>query len=332
MKIFLTGANGFLGSRLARALLEQTDHELTLLARPGRITNLPLGERVTVATGDLNNRASLERALDGCGVVIHAAAHVATWARDKSVFDRVNIEGTLNLLRSAGKAGAEKIIYISSFLALGHSDGPPLNEGDPGEREVHYNDYERTKYLANRRALELAGEQGLPLVVLYPTVLYGPGPLTAGNLIAGMIIDFMRRKLPARLGDGKPRWNFVFVEDAVRGVLLALEKAASGKRYILGGEDVSLAGFFGTLEKVAGVRQPRLAVPFPLARLVGAGEELLALLFGRMPQTTRAVIDIFTKNWVFDSGTAAKDLGYKALSLEEGLRRTVEWVRAEGLA
>ena len=207
MKIFITGATGFFGSCLARHLLEKTEHSLVCLVRPGRGAALPADERVSAVEADLTEPENLPRAMEGCSAVIHSAAMVSTWARDSSVFERVNIQGTLNVLSAAGKAGAQKIIYTSSFLALGCSEKEPLSEKGPHERETHFNDYERTKYLANLKAQELAEREGLPLVILYPAVMYGPGPLTAGNLVVNLLIDYLRGKLPARLGDGAPRWN-----------------------------------------------------------------------------------------------------------------------------
>lgn len=171
MKIFLTGATGFFGSCLTRALLDETGHELILLARPGGESSLPQNDRVEAATGDMTDPESLKRCVSACDVVIHAAALVASWSRDSRVFDRVNVKGTVNLLRAARDAGVSKVIYISSFLALGHSENRPLVENDNHEREIHYNDYERTKYLANLKAQEFA-RTGLPLVILYPTVMY----------------------------------------------------------------------------------------------------------------------------------------------------------------
>jgi NAD+-dependent farnesol dehydrogenase len=330
MRVLVTGATGFFGSRLVRRLLEHTDHELVLLTRPGREAVLPVHERVRPAPGDLTDRASLERAARGCEAVIHTAALVSTWSRRRSDFDRVNVQGALDTFEAAARAGARKILYVSSFLALGHSDGPPLGEDDCHERPEHYNDYERTKYLANRLALRLA-RSGLPLVTLYPAVMYGPGPLTAGNLVVNLLRDYLLRHLPARLGDGSQRWNFVFVEDVARGVELALEKAGPGSRYILGGENASLAEFFRLTEELTGIPQPRLALPFPLARATGAVEEALAFLFGRTPRTTRGAIDIFRRNWVFDSSRAEKELGYRALGLREGLVRTIDWLKTEVL-
>lgn len=331
MKILLTGATGFLGSRLTRRLLDNTDHEPTLLVRPGRERQLPESSRIAVCPGDITDRASVERALEGCRALIHTAAKVSVWARDRSEFERVNVDGTLELFDCAVRAGVDRIIYVSSFLALGFSTGPLLNEDGPHEREIHFNDYERTKYLADRAATELAG-QGAPIVTLYPGVIYGPGQLTEGNLIVNLLIDYMTGKLPARIGHGRQRWNFVFVEDVVSGILLALKKAAPGSRYILGGENLSLNEFFSAVEKTTGIPQPAMSVPFGPAKALGALEEAAAFLFGRMPRTTRGVVDIFRRNWVFDSGRAERELGYTHRGLIEGLRTTVEWLRRDVLA
>ncbi len=326
MRILLTGANGFFGSHILHQLLENTGHEIAALTRPGRESSLPADKRVIPVTGDITDPSSLRNALKSCGAVVHAAAKVSTWARDRSEFDRVNVDGALGLLRTAGEAGVEKIIYVSSFLALGSSRGVPLDESGPHERDFHFNDYERTKYRANLEVRELA-RQGLPVVTLYPVVMYGPGPLTAGNLVSNLVLDHLRGRLPARIGHGRQRWCFVHVEDVARGVKLALELAAPGACYILGGQNASLNEFFSALATASGKPAPRLAMPFGLANMVGAGEEILATLTGRMPQLTRGVVDIFRRDWEFDSSLAARELGYTARPLREGLEQTVRWLQ-----
>lgn len=328
MRILLTGASGFFGSHILRQLLESKGCEIAALVRPGRKSALPADKRVISITGDITDPPSLRRALKGCCAVVHAAARVSTWARDRGEFDRVNVDGALGLLRSAGEAGVNKIIYVSSFLALGSSRGVPLDENGPHGRDFHFNDYERTKYRANLEVRELA-RQGLPVVTLYPAVMYGPGPFTAGNLVSNLALDHLRGRLPARIGHGNQRWCFVHVEDAARGVKQALELATPGARYILGGSNASLNEFFDALATVSGKPAPRLALPFGLARAVGAGEEILAALTGRMPQLTRGVVDIFRRDWEFDSSLAARELGYSARPLREGLEQTVRWLRTE---
>jgi farnesol dehydrogenase len=331
MRIFLTGANGFFGSRVAGQLLER-GHELVLLVRPGRGGNAPRAGAVTLVEGDLTVPESWEGSLAGIDCVLHTAAVVQTWARDASVFYRVNVTGTMELVHRALERGAGRVVYLSSFLALAPSpDATPLDETAPIVRENHYNDYERTKYLANLEISRLI-DSGAPVTALYPTVMYGPGPLTAGNLIVNMVIDHMRGRLPARLGDGAQTWNFVHVDDVAASVVAAVESGERAGKYILGGENVTLARFFEIVELVTGKPQPRLALPWGVARLAGAAEELLAFLTGRMPQTTRGAVELFRLNWPFDSSRAVTKLGHNPRLLEDGLRHSVEWIRREGLA
>ncbi|MBW7997946.1 MAG: NAD-dependent epimerase/dehydratase family protein [Candidatus Glassbacteria bacterium] len=332
MRIFLTGANGFFGSRLADQLSRDSGHELVLLVRGGRSANAPSGANVRVVTGDLTEPGSYAAELAGCDAVVHTAAAVSTWARDKSVFERVNVRGTLDLIEKATAGGVGKIIYVSSFLALPPSPaGAVLDESVQLERDTHYNDYELTKYRANLEVSRLIRD-GAPVVVLYPTVMYGPGPLTAGNLVVNMVIDHLLGRLPARLGDGTQTWNFAYVDDVVRGAVRALEAGRPGDRFILGGENVTLNEFFEIVHRVTGKAPPRIALPWPVARMAGAAEELLAWLTGRIPRTTRGVIDIFRLNWAYDSAHARDELGYAPLSLQDGMKRTVAWLRSEGLA
>ncbi|MCE5269735.1 NAD-dependent epimerase/dehydratase family protein [bacterium] len=326
MRILLTGASGYLGSRILNQLLEHTGHEIAALVRPGRERALPRHARVVPVAGDITDPTSLRLALKSCRAAVHAAAKVSTWARDPAEFDRVNVKGAFNVLRAAGEAGLDKVLYVSSFLALGSSAGTPLDEDSPHLRQSHFNDYERTKYAANIQAQELA-QAGLPLVTLYPAVIYGPGPFTAGNLISNLVRDHLRGRLPARIGHGRQRWNFVYVEDVAAGVRLALERGKPGRNYILGGENVSLGQFFAALATASGQPAPRLAVPFWAARLIGWAEERLATLSGRMPQLTRGVVDIFRRDWEFDSSRAVHELGYSARPLSEGLELTVRWLR-----
>ncbi len=330
MRILLTGATGYLGSWLARTL-HQAGHELILPVRRESPALPPPGPRLRLVRGELTEPASWRPWLPGCQALVHAAALVSTWERDPGRFDRVNVAGTLRLIEEAASAGLTRILYVSSFLALDPSpDGRPRSEDHPPSRAEHWNDYERTKFLANRAAIELQ-DRGLPLVILYPGVLYGPGPLTAGNLVTGLVRDCLRGKLPVMIGDGAPRWSFVHVEDVAQGVRLALERAAPPARCILGGDNRSLREFFLTLEQVSGVRGPRLALPFGAARQVGRLEELLAWATGRRPRTTRGAIEIFRHHWSFDSSLAVRELGYAFRPLREGLRQTVDWLRQEGL-
>ena len=331
MKIFITGGSGFFGQNLVRLLLAETSHELVLLTRDISRKPFPADDRLQYFAGDITDSDSVKEGLKGCDSLIHAAAKVATWAKDSNEFDRVNTGATLDIVRSAADLGLEKIIYVSSFMGLGCSESLPLDERGPHIRDYHFNDYERTKYFSNRMLLELMTREQIPLIITYPTVMFGPGPLTAGNLIVNIIIDYMKGRLPALVGDGKPRWNYVFVEDVARAHVLALEKAQPPDNFIFGGENVSNGEFFETVEKVTGIARPRFSIPFTAAKVIGWCELLLANLTGRIPMTTPAAIDIFQHNWIYDSSKAKETLGYNPLGLEQALTKTVEWIRREVL-
>ncbi|MES1211415.1 MAG: NAD-dependent epimerase/dehydratase family protein, partial [Acidobacteriota bacterium] len=238
MKILITGGTGFLGRRIVSDLAER--HELRLLVRGGSSRErFPAG--VEFAPGDVTDRLSLVRAMAGCDAVVHAAALVKILA-PAAQFDRINVGGLENVLSAAEQAGSvERVVYVSSFIALGPTEGGPggeLDESAEVRDRVWINDYERTKALADRRARKAIAE-GAPLTVVYPGVIYGPGEMTEGNIVVRHILDLIHRRLPALLGKPERRWNYVNVADVSRGVALALEKAKPGSRYMLGGENVT---------------------------------------------------------------------------------------------
>src|SRR5829696_18039 len=215
MKVLVTGGTGFLGRRIVSELAPR--HLLRLLVRStASRERFPAG--VEFATGDVTDRASLERAAAGCEAVIHAAALVKILA-PAAEFDRINVGGLDHLLQAAEKSGSvEKVVYVSSFMALGPTEAGPgglLDEstgaGDAGDR-VWINDYERTKTLSDRRARQAIAE-GAPVTIVYPGVIYGPGEMTEGNIVVRHVLDLVHRRLPALLGSPARRWNYVYVDD-----------------------------------------------------------------------------------------------------------------------
>ncbi len=242
VRILVTGGTGFLGRRTVARLAER--HALRLLVRPtGSRQRFPAG--VEFAAGDVTDRASVAAAAAGCDAVLHAAALVKI-AAPAAEFDRVNIGGLENVLGAAAGAGVRRVVYVSSFIALGPTERGPggvLDESAPADDRRWINDYERTKTRADRRARH-AIEAGIPLTVVYPGVIYGPGELTEGNIVVRHLLDLAHGRLPALLGRPERRWNYVFVDDVAAGVVAALERAAPGSRYVLGGENVTSAEFY----------------------------------------------------------------------------------------
>jgi len=329
MKILVTGGTGFLGRRIVSELTPR--HELRLLVRPkASRERFPAG--VEFAPGDVTDRASLDKAMAGCDAVVHAAALVKILA-PPSEFDRINLGGIENVLRAAEEAGTVgKVVYVSSFIALGPTENGPgrmLDESAEILDREWINDYERTKATADRRARRAIAE-GAPLNVVYPGVIYGPGEMTEGNIVVRHVLDLIRRKLPALIGSPDRRWNYVFVDDVARGVGLALEKGAPGGRYVLGGENVTLGEFYGLVERLTGVPVPKRRMPDGLAKAAGALQKGFAKLTGGTPQLTPDLVEIYRHDWAYRSDRAERELGYTWRTLEQGLGQTLAWLKESG--
>lgn len=328
MKVLLTGGTGFLGKNVARALAGR-GHQVRTLARAGsNLAGLPEG--VEVARGDVTDAESLRRAAEGCDAVLHMAALVKMWVPDRSRFDAVNLGGLHNALEAARSAGA-RLVYTSSFIAVGPTGSDPADEGRIHPATSFRNDYERTKALADAVAREAAAS-GRDVVMLYPGVVYGPGDLTDGNLVVKMIADHIGGRFPGIIGPGDRLWSYAFVEDVAEGHALALEKGKKGERYFLCGENVAMTGLFETLSEIAGVAPPKRHIPYAVAAALGYSLYAWAELTGREPLLTHQVVNVFREHWAYSSAKAERELGYRPTPLREGLRRTVDWLRESRLA
>lgn len=328
MKILVTGGTGFLGRRVVDLLVPK--HEVRLLVRPTS-SRERFPEQVAFHVGDVTDRASLTAAMEGCDAVLHAAALVKILAPKKD-FDRINIDGLENVLDGAREQEIGKIVYVSSFMALGpteHGEGGRLDESAPADDRDWINDYERTKTLSDRRARQAIAD-GLPLNVVYPGVIYGPGELTEGNIVVRHILDIVHGRLPGLLGKAERRWNYSFVEDVARGIVLVLENAPPGERYVLAGDNVTQGEFYGVVDRLTGIRSPRLRFPDPVAKLSGLLMKTWAQIAGGTPKLTPDLVEVYRHDWALDSSKAERELGYTWRSLEEGLGETVDWLKASG--
>ena len=319
--ILLTGATGYLGSGIARELIARRRPFRVLVRDAARLGFDPAASLCEVAVGDLCDRQALRLAVQGVDAVIHTAALVKMWVRDRRDFWRVNVEGLQNLLQAAEQAGVKRVVYTSSFLALG-----PSSDANAGEALRHAGPFSDAYEESKARAREwLRSQEGrrFPVMVMFPGVIYGPGPKTEGNLIGGMIDPYLAGKFPGLLGSGEQRWSFAFMANVVNAHLAALGKGKPGEEYVLGGDNRSLNDFFRVLADFTHVRRPVRHLPFAVGKFVGALEVMRARAFGHSPQLTPGVVEIFKRDWVYSSAKAVRDLGYGVAPLEEGLKLTL---------
>ena len=325
MKALVTGATGFVGAAVARALI-QTGVEVRVLARadadPTNLEGLPV-ERIA---GDLRDPASLRHALNGCRQLYHVAAHYALWAKDPSVFYDVNVVGTRNLLEAARDVGVERTVYCSTIGAIGLPPGGGLGtEETPVSLEQMAGHYKRSKYLAEQEVHKLAKE-GVPVVIVNPSAPVGERdvkPTPTGQII----VDFMKGRMPAYIETGM---NIIDVDDVATGHLLAMEKGRQGERYILGGTNLLLKEVFEILSTLTGVKAPALKLPrgavLPLAYL----NHWLANLTGIPPRIPLEGVKMAKYKMHYDCSKAIRELGLPQHPPEIALEKAVRWFRAHG--
>jgi NAD+-dependent farnesol dehydrogenase len=310
MKILVTGGTGYLGRAVVRAL-DARGHELVIFARNASRSGLP----GTAFDGDIRDARAVELAARGCDAISHSAALVSIWRRRSEDFDDVNVGGLRNILAAAATLHTPRVLYTSSFVAL-----PPRGRTEP----LTANDYQRTKVAADRVAGD-AVRDGCPLVRVYPGVVYGPGSFTEGNLVGRLIADHLRRRLPGLVGP-EQSWSYAYVEDVAAGHCKALERGRAAGRYVLGGENAPQRRVFEIVQQLIG-RRPPPRIPYPMADLLGAAEELRVRCFGGTPLITRGAVEIFRHDWSLDSSESVRELGYTFTPLAEGVRRTLDSIR-----
>jgi farnesol dehydrogenase len=320
--LLLTGATGYLGSQIARELIRRREPFRVLVREASRLPFDPGHCPCEVIRGDLCDSEALRAAVEGVQGVIHTAALVKAWVGDRRDYWRVNVGGLQNLLQAAAQAGVRRVVYTSSFMALG-----PSADVHADERLRHpgpfANEYEETKAEA-LAWLRREGHSQCPVIVLLPGVIYGPGPKTEGNLVGGIIDQYLAGNFPGVLGSGLQRWSFAFNADVTSAHLVALEKGKPGEEYLLGGDNRSLNDFFQVLAESAQVWRPVRHIPFVAGKILGGFELARARVFGHPPQLTPGVVEIFKRDWVYSSAKAIRELGYRVTPLEEGLRKTLQ--------
>lgn len=307
---------------MTRKWLDRGGSVRALVRDPARLRGLDGAEPVR---GDLRDPDSLARAVAGCGVVFHVAADYRLWTRDPRQMFLSNVEGTRNLLTAARGAGIERVVYTSTVGCVGMPKDGLGDEQSPVGLEEMTGPYKRSKFLAERVALEFAGE-GFPVVVVNPTAPVGDHdfkPTPTGK----MIVDFVRGVMPGFVDTGL---NVVDVRDVAEGHLQALERGRVGERYILGSENLTLQQVFATLAGIVGRPEPKIRVPYALAYAVGLASTAWAGITGKEPLAPLDGVRMARKKMWVRHNKASRELGYAPGPAAVALRRAVEWFQANG--
>ena len=321
----VTGATGLVGSAVVRALL-QAGHRVRVLVRTTSNRRNLVDLSVEISEGSLEDTQSLACAVEGCRFVYHVAADYRIWVPDPATMFRANVQGTRDLLTAALKAGVERVVYTSSVATLGLIPGASADETTPSSAGDMIGPYKRSKFEAEEVARELAQDHGLPVVIVNPSTPVGPGdikPTPTGRLI----LEAARGQMPAFVDTGL---NIVHVDDVAAGHLAAAEKGRIGERYILGGENMSLAEILAEVSRAVGRRPPRLRVPHMMLFPVAFGAELAARITGREPFVTLDGVRMSRKKMYFTSDKASRELGYKPRLAREAIADAVAWFDANG--
>lgn len=321
----VTGATGFVGSAIVRALLARGER-VRVLARPNSNRHNVASLQVEVVEGRLEDEASLRKAIHGCSHLIHTAADYRIWVPDPAAMMAANVEGTRALMRAALAEKVQRIVYTSSVATLGHVEGGIADEDTPSVIGDKVGPYKQSKFLAEEVVRRMAAEDGLPVVIVNPSTPVGPGdvkPTPTGR----MIVEAACGRMPAYVDTGL---NIVHVEDVAQGHLLAMEKGRIGERYILGGDNLSLADILAEIARITGGKPPLMKLPrAPLYPLAMAAE-LWARFSGKEPFVTVDGLKMSRWHMFFSSAKAERDLGYRHRSAQEALLAAVEWFRTTG--
>jgi dihydroflavonol-4-reductase len=328
MKIFLTGATGFVGHHVARALAAEGARLRMLVRKTSNLAHLE-GIEGETHVGDLADPESIRPALKGCDAVVHVAADYRFWTRDPEAMYRTNVDGTRDLLRMAREAGVNRFVYTSSVATMHfRRDGLIVNEDTPVTLADMVGPYKRSKFLAEQQAIA-AAQDGQRVIILNPTTPIGPNdskPTPTGQIF----VDFLNGRFPAYMDTGL---NLVDVAEVARAHVLALTRGQSGHRYILGGENLTLKQILDKMAAITGLPSPTMKIPFAVAATYAFFEEwITGRIRGRVPRTTLQEVRLGRKKMYASSAHAEQELGFRIVPVYPAMRAAIDWFRSNGFA
>ncbi len=328
MRIFLTGATGFVGHHVARSLADQGAELRLLVLRSSNLQHLE-GIPGDTVVGDLARPESYAPALQGCDAVVHVAADYRLWIRDPDSMFRVNVDGTRDLLRLAREAHVPRVVYTSSVATMHfRTDGIIINEDTPVSLADMVGHYKRSKFLAEQQAIA-AAQDGQQVIILNPSTPVGAWdakPTPTGRIF----VDFLNHKFPAYMDTGL---NLVDVAEVARAHVAALTLGTPGRRYILGGENLTLKQILDKMSAITGIPSPTMKVPFAVALTYAFFEEwITGHILGHEPRATLEEVRMGRKKMFASSARAQQELGFRIVPVYPAMRAAIDWFRANGYA
>ena len=323
MRIFITGATGYIANLLALKLAHEGSQVHALVRDPGKAQNLK-HPHIRLFKGDVNDIGSIKNAMDGCGQVFHLAAFARMWAKPSDIFYKVNVEGTRNILEAAVEKNISKLVYTSSTAVFGISLNQPLSEDDP--RTIGFNnDYDLSKCVAENLVKEYAAN-GLNALIVNPSRVYGPGNATFSNPFTRLLKTLMQGKPIAIPRCPNVVANYSYIHDVVEGHILAMKFGKAGQRYILGGENISYCRFVEVVREVLPVKNV-WPVPKSLMKLAGFMQVIRFFITKKPPVFTPSTVDRYYANTAFSSRKAMNELHYHVTPFKQAITDTIHHLK-----
>ena len=325
MKILVTGADGLLGSNLVRELLSR-GHEIRAFVQPGRQQVTLDGLTIEKFAGNLLNAEEVINAAKGCDAIIHCAASTAVWPIRSEIINKVNIDGTKNIIQAVYKNNVQRLIYVGTANSFGFgSKEIPGVEGNPYKSATYGLDYMDSKYKAMQVVLEEVKKNSLPAVIVNPTFMFGPYDSTPSS--GAMIVALYKGKVPGYTKGGR---NYLCAKDAAVAIANALTQGRIGECYILGNENLSYKEIFTKIASTIGVKSPALAIPSGFAKLYGHIGSFMGKITGKAPAVSYPLSRIASDEHYYSPAKARKELGLPQTPVETGIKESFEWLKSYG--
>lgn len=320
MRVFITGGTGFIGTYLVKRLL-QTEHNLLCLARETSNIQFLKDSGIDILTGDVTDKPSLQKGMEGCDCVVHLASSFVFWVPDNRVFNDVNVEGTRNIMESALEKGVSKVVYVSTAAVYGNSEGLITEKTPVGNKRA--SKYVRTKYEGDLIAWDLCEKKNLPLVVIYPSAVIGANdPKAAGQYIK----NFAQGRMPAQVLTNF-YFAFVHVKDVAEAIVRAMEKEDNiGEKYIVSAENYTWGEFNQMIRDISGTKLPFLKFPTWMTMMNAYLFTGIANLIRKPPIWDMSVdqMSLSKQDFKLDGSKAERELGLKYTPIYDGLKDAIE--------